>query len=171
MDMRNKKVKPFGFFWLLNILINKEGLKRIFAFIVDYFIAKLIILTIYNSIYIFIYKIFPDMFYIFENNNINLIITIVDYSLVLFFYFFLQELYTQQTIGKRLFKLKVLNLKLKKPNIKQIFIRTIFRVIDNFLIIGSLQVIFFNKNQRWGDIVAGTCVLGVEDDRIILESD
>lgn len=70
-------------------------------------------------------------------------------------------LWRGQTMGKRLMKLRVLDEQGLKLNISQIVIRNLLRAIDAlpFLyLVGGLSCYLSRKNQRLGDLAAGTIV-------------
>ena len=84
-------------------------------------------------------------------------------SLMLWFlYFEILETRNGQTVGKMLFKLRVLNIDGSKPDATSIAIRTIFRIIDDLPFLYLLGfIVASNKDgkQRIGDLVAKTMVV------------
>src|SRR5450631_284873 len=67
-----------------------------------------------------------------------------------------------QTIGKRVMKLKVISLNGEQATIGQYMLRWLFRMVDIYLFDGLpafICVAASDKNQRIGDMVAGTAVI------------
>ncbi|MEM6280102.1 MAG: RDD family protein [Verrucomicrobiota bacterium] len=90
--------------------------------------------------------------------------TILLQFLVFTFYGMLTEwLWAGQTVGKRLFRLRVIDERGLAPGARQIVIRNLFRVIDilpsTFYLLGSLSCLLTKRCQRIGDIAAGTLVI------------
>lgn len=68
------------------------------------------------------------------------------------------------TIGKRIMKIRVISLDSYKTRPDQYFIRWIFNLLDVFTLsggIGLLSAIISSRNQRIGDLSAGTTVVKV----------
>ncbi len=111
---------------------------------------------------------------------------------VTFYSLYSEILMDGQTIGKKLLKIKVINIDGFKPSSTDHLIRWFLRVIDfNFFslvfvyidslglrneevllvlifligkLVGFLLILFTNKNQRFGDIMANTVVVYLKDD-------
>jgi len=68
-----------------------------------------------------------------------------------------------QTLGKRMFSLRVIDERGLKLGLKQVVIRNLFRLLDSlpstFYLIGGLSCLFTHRCQRIGDIAAGTLVI------------
>lgn len=68
-----------------------------------------------------------------------------------------------QTLGKRLFGLRVIDERGLSLGFKQVVIRNLFRMLDSlpstFYLIGGLACLFTHRCQRIGDIAAGTLVV------------
>ncbi len=131
---------------LLDIKINPEKAKpgiRYLAAAFDYF---LITCTI-------------NMFYSRTHQNTTLIWI---YLFVWLIYFPIIEGVSGQTLGKRLFRLRVLKDDFSKNTILRSFIRRIFDVIDFIPMFGLLGIIIASSNskvQRIGDMIAKTIVV------------
>lgn len=71
-------------------------------------------------------------------------------------------LWSGQTVGKRMFRLRVLDERGLALGLKQIVIRNLFRMLDilpsTFYLIGSISCLVTRRCQRVGDIAAGTIV-------------
>lgn len=82
---------------------------------------------------------------------------------LLFFYFVLFEtLWSGQTPGKRAFRLRVVRTSGARVGFKASMIRNVVRIVDllpGFYLIGMAAVLASQKNQRVGDMVAGTVVV------------
>lgn len=68
-----------------------------------------------------------------------------------------------QTLGKRVFKLRVIDERGLSLGLKQIVIRNLFRFLDilpsTFYLLGGICCLFTKRCQRMGDIAAGTLVI------------
>lgn len=83
---------------------------------------------------------------------------------VIFYTLFSESLSGGFTIGKKVMKIRVISADSYKTRIDQYFIRWIFNLVDVFTLfgtIGLLSSIISKKNQRLGDIAAGTTVVKV----------
>jgi uncharacterized RDD family membrane protein YckC len=74
-------------------------------------------------------------------------------------YFIYFEFKKSQTPGKKLFGLKVASLDGSRLTKKQCITRELFKWIDNFYVTALISIISTEKDQRIGDIVAGTYVI------------
>lgn len=84
------------------------------------------------------------------------------------YFIFFEAIWNGQTPGKRVIKLRVVQDSGSSATFLQVLIRNILRVIDSLptlYAIGILSVLLNKKNQRLGDVAAGTVVIreGVED--------
>jgi uncharacterized RDD family membrane protein YckC len=72
-----------------------------------------------------------------------------------------------QTPGKRLVKIKVVKLDGSKAGFSNYLLRWIFRIIDTtiFGIVGIITILVNGKGQRVGDIVAGTTVISLKEEK------
>lgn len=69
-----------------------------------------------------------------------------------------------QTVGKKVFKLKVVDEEGLKLQFNQIVIRNLLRFVDalpSLYLVGGVASLFNSKYQRIGDIVAGTVVMRI----------
>lgn len=69
---------------------------------------------------------------------------------------------TGQTIGKRIFNIKVVNTNYKPIGIGQAFGRFFLGIVDYMLLIGIIIALINKKNQRIGDMVANTIVVNAK---------
>lgn len=82
-----------------------------------------------------------------------------------FTYFFLCEVTTGQTVGKRIAGLRVVSLQGGLPSVGQAATRTVLRLVDQGIILLGLLVTVGTggRRQRIGDLLAGTAVARAED--------
>lgn len=87
------------------------------------------------------------------------------YSLIVLLYFILLEGATGQTVGKMLLGIKVVREgTTDSPGYGKAVIRTLLRIVDSFpfvapYLVGFVVVLISGKNQRIGDMAAGTLVI------------
>jgi uncharacterized RDD family membrane protein YckC len=79
-------------------------------------------------------------------------------------YFPLVESVTGQTIGKRAFSLQIVDLRGETPSVAHCFLRRMTDIFElSFLgVPGILMINHSQKNQRFGDMIAGTTVIRTE---------
>jgi uncharacterized RDD family membrane protein YckC len=91
-------------------------------------------------------------------------------SIIYFMYHIIFEIFNKgQSLGKMALKIKVVTLNGHAPNLKQYFIRWVFRFVDGVLTLGTLGMFSIYSStygQRIGDLLAGTTVVSLVDDRI-----
>ena len=78
--------------------------------------------------------------------------------------YLVSEILTGTTLGKSILGLRVVKLDGQPYGWRFVFIRTIFRVIDAlpiFYLVGIIAISVSDKNQRLGDMAAGTMVVRV----------
>lgn len=149
-----------------NVIIDYEpaGLGyRLLAYIVDILVMTLWIV----GWYFFIVELFPIWPYIWNHyfNSLGVLFIICILFPVIFYNLLFDTLNNGQTLGKMLFKIKVVNLDGTKPSFGSYLLRWLFRLIDITLTEGMMAVIligFSEKKQRLGDIVAGTTVIDLK---------
>lgn len=93
-------------------------------------------------------------------------IMILLFSPVIFYTLLLESLWDGQTIGKKVMKMKVIKIDGYQAGFGDYLIRWLFRLIEVLIgngIIGLLAIIFNNKNQRIGDMAAGTAVISLKN--------
>ncbi len=98
--------------------------------------------------------------------SITAIVTIL--LLPVLFYSFYQELiWNGQTLGKKIMKIRVIKLDGYAAGVGDYLIRWLFRIVEISIlsgIIALLAIIFSKKNQRLGDLAAGTAVISLKQD-------
>lgn len=75
------------------------------------------------------------------------------------YYFFATESGEGQTVGKKLMKLRVVRADGRPAGMAEIAVRTILRVVDNYLVGLIVMLATGEKRQRIGDLAAGTIVV------------
>ena len=75
------------------------------------------------------------------------------------YYFFALESGEGQTVGKRLMKLRVVRADGRPAGMREIAVRTILRVVDNYLVGLIVMLATGERRQRIGDLAAGTIVV------------
>jgi uncharacterized RDD family membrane protein YckC len=75
------------------------------------------------------------------------------------YYFFALESGEGQTVGKRLLKLRVVRADGRPAGMREIAVRTILRVIDNYLVGLIVMLATGDRRQRIGDLAADTIVV------------
>jgi uncharacterized RDD family membrane protein YckC len=169
----------------INFTLANVG-QRLLAFTLDNFIK---FAYLYFAIQFFDFQLIENTF-----NNDQWSLKAMDVLIFLpitFYSLYSEILLNGQTIGKRLLKIKVINIDGFKPSITDYIIRWFLRVIDfNFFslifiyivslgldtkyellivvfligkLIGFLLILFTKKNQRFGDIMANTVVISLKD--------
>jgi uncharacterized RDD family membrane protein YckC len=113
--------------------------------------------------YVIIVSLFVQLSIVFGGSNIALPIAL---SVPLILYDLICELaFNGQNAGKRVMGIKVVMLDGSQPTFMAIFIRWVFRIVDNVLLFGSIStitIIFNGRGQRLGDIAAGTAVIKIQ---------
>ncbi|MEC5125907.1 RDD family protein [Verrucomicrobiales bacterium BCK34] len=88
---------------------------------------------------------------------------VAQFALAIFYGIITEWLWSGQTLGKRLMKLRVIDERGLSLGLKQIIIRNLFRLLDllpsNFYLLGGFSCLVTQKCQRIGDIAAGTLVI------------
>lgn len=170
----------------INFTMANVG-QRILAFAVDNILKLGYILF---AVYVLKFGLFEGNF-----NDDSWTLRAIDVLILLpltFYSLYSEILLNGQTIGKRLLKIKVINIDGFKPSITDYVIRWFLRIIDFNLfslifvyiaslglgneegllfiiflfgkLIGFLLILFTNKNQRFGDIMANTVVIYLKDE-------
>lgn len=83
-------------------------------------------------------------------------------ALFVFYDLICESLMNGQSIGKRIIKIKVISLDGRRPTFSQYLLRWLFRIVDfslSFQLCGLICVAVSEKQQRVGDMVAGTTLI------------
>jgi len=96
-------------------------------------------------------------------SSLTVLVLVIIYATLYIFYDLLCEtLMNGQSVGKRIMKIKVISLNGARPSFSQYLLRWLFRIVDFTLtsgICGLICVAVSAKQQRVGDIVAGTTLI------------
>lgn len=88
-------------------------------------------------------------------------------GLPIMFYSLIQEsLWEGQTIAKKLLKMKVIKIDGYQAGFGDYLVRWLFRLIEVLIgsgVIGLIAIVTSNKNQRLGDMAAGTAVISLKN--------
>ncbi|WP_242132076.1 RDD family protein [Aestuariivivens marinum] len=83
---------------------------------------------------------------------------------VMFYTLALESLLDGQTIGKRVLKIRVVKIDGYQASLADYVIRWFFRIVDIYVFgIGFFVILFNKKQQRLGDMAAGTAVIALKD--------
>src|SRR3989441_11837357 len=129
---------------------------RGFAAVIDFTVASLIVVAALMLLS-FVSSETGDEIYIL--GGVEVIVTL---SLIWAYFILLEWLWNGQTIGKRAFKLRVINEDGSPAQFTAVLIRNLLRLVD-FLPalygLGVLVIVLSPKSQRLGDLAAGTYVV------------
>jgi uncharacterized RDD family membrane protein YckC len=75
------------------------------------------------------------------------------------YYFFALESGDGQTVGKKLMKLRVVRADGSPVGMREVAVRTVLRVVDNYLVGLIVMLATGDRRQRIGDLAAGTIVV------------
>ena len=93
----------------------------------------------------------------------TILVLVIIYAGLFVFYDLICEIFTNgQSFGKRIMKIKVISLDGKRPSFGQYLLRWLFRIVDFTLsmqVCGLLSAAVSEKQQRVGDMVAGTTLI------------
>jgi uncharacterized RDD family membrane protein YckC len=129
---------------------------RGFAAVVDFLLATLIAFTA-NVILSWAGAFNQASFFVL--GGITLIVTLV---LIWAYFILLEWLWNGQTIGKRAYRLRVINEDGSPAQFTAVLIRNLLRLVDflpAFYGLGVLVIVLSPKSQRLGDLAAGTYVV------------
>ena len=93
-------------------------------------------------------------------------ILILLFSPAIFYTLLLESLWEGQTIGKKIMRMKVIKIDGYQAGFGDYLIRWLFRLVELLIgsgVIGLLAIVFNNKNQRIGDMAAGTAVISLKN--------
>jgi len=103
-------------------------------------------------------------------NNVVFGLTILLLPVIIWAYFILLEwLWNGQTLGKRAYGLRVISGDGSPAGFTAVFVRNLLRVVDflpTFYGLGLLLIVLTPKNQRLGDLAAGTYVVRAPKPRV-----
>ncbi|WP_447640931.1 MULTISPECIES: RDD family protein [Chitinophagaceae] len=127
---------------------------RVLASILD-----MLIWIAYYFIVIFVFIVWGSA----NNSNSFWVVLMIIFFLPLMFYNLASEIFMNgQTFGKKAMKIRVMNMNGGNPTYSQYFIRWLMRLVDMFIgsgLVAFVAVTASQKNQRLGDLAAGTIVV------------
>ncbi|UOK41237.1 MULTISPECIES: RDD family protein [Flavobacterium] len=149
-----------------NVNINFQAASvgdRIVAQLLDLLIKVAYVIVVY---YVFFYLIgLNDFMESTDQWSQNAVIML--FGLPVIFYSLLQEsLMEGQTFGKKIMKMKVIKIDGYQAGFGDYLMRWLFRIIEITIgsgIIGLIAIIVSSKNQRLGDMAAGTAVISLKN--------
>lgn len=121
----------------------------------------------YVLVVVFIFNVFEmDAFFInMDQWSIIGVVSLI--SLPVMFYSLVQEsLWEGKTIGKKIMKIRVIKIDGYQAGFGDYLIRWLFRIIEITIgsgIIGLIAIISSTKNQRLGDMAAGTAIIKLKN--------
>ena len=147
----------------VNINFNTASVgERMLAYIID----ALVIIAYYLIVYYIIFDLFGIGDYMPHDQwSWNAVQGLISLP-VLFYALWHEALMEGQSIGKRIVKIKVIKIDGYQAGFGDYLIRWILRIIEvtpPFSFIGLISMIINNKNQRLGDMAAGTAVITLKN--------
>lgn len=149
-----------------NVNINFQAASvgdRIVAQLLDLLIKAAYVIVVY---YIFFYLIGLNE-YLDSADYWSVMAVVMLFGLPVIFYSLVQESIMEgQTFGKKIMKIKVIKLDGYQAGFGDYLIRWLFRLIEISIgsgIIGLIAISMSSKNQRLGDMAAGTAVISLKN--------
>ena len=137
--------------------------ERILAWGIDWIIKIAYIIVVYQLLFN-LFKIDELMYDMDQWSQIA--IYVMFYLPVILYSLIFEMLLDGQTIGKRILKIKVVKIDGYQASLADFLIRWFFRIIDINLmsgVVALVAIITSNKNQRLGDMTAGTSVIALKN--------
>lgn len=135
---------------------------RLLAYIIDWIVIAIWIL---GWIGIFYYTGLFDSGAASEYEGLITLLIIIVVVPILFYDLILETLNKGQSVGKMLFKIRVVNVDGTPPSFGSFLIRWLFRLVDFSLfqgLVGIIMIVATSKSQRLGDYLAGTTVIDLK---------
>ncbi len=137
--------------------------ERILAYVIDWIIKIAYIIVTYQITFnlLEIDKIVEDM-----DQWSQIAIYVTFYLPVVFYTLIFETLLDGQTPGKRILKIKVVKIDGYQASLADFIIRWVFRIVDlNMMsgVVALVAIITSSKNQRLGDMTAGTSVITLKN--------
>ncbi|HTJ10504.1 MAG TPA: RDD family protein [Dinghuibacter sp.] len=130
--------------------------RRLLALIIDW---AILIVYVYLAVKVF-QAIIPSAH---NESSVAFDVAVLLALIPFFLYFLLTEVWMNgQSLGKKVMRMRVVNMNGGKPTLGQFVIRWLLRPVDfgiTFCVGGLLSVIFSKYSQRLGDLAAGTILI------------
>lgn len=149
--------------------------KRLFAWLIDFFIITAyyaILMNILQNISAAHKASDNDLPFLYNLSAVYLLFFVP----IFIYHLFFEVAMNGQSIGKKIMNLKVIGDNGGRPALHQYLIRWLLRPVDFlfFGLVGLLTVVNTKKNQRLGDLAAGTLIIKTKiqtniDDTVFLE--
>lgn len=137
--------------------------ERILAYGIDWVIKIAYIIVVYQIVF----NLFKVNELIADMDNWSQFAIMVSFYLPVVFYTLIFEtLLDGQTPGKRILKIKVVKIDGYQASLADFLIRWFFRIVDlNMMsgVVALIAIITSDKNQRLGDMTAGTSVIALKN--------
>ena len=146
----------------INFVAASVG-ERLLAYLIDWIIKIAYVIVVYQLMF----KAFNFEDWAKDMDQWSVGAVVVFFYLPAIFYSLIFEsLLDGQTPGKRIIKIKVVKIDGYQASFPDFIVRWFFRIVDLNLfsgIIGLIAVVTSNKNQRIGDMTAGTGVIALKN--------
>jgi uncharacterized RDD family membrane protein YckC len=149
--------------------------KRLFAWLIDFFIMVtyyIILMNVLQEISASHKTSDNDLPFMYNLSAVYLLL----FAPILIYHLFFEVVMNGQSIGKKVMSIRVISDKGGRPALHQYLIRWLLRPFDFFFfgLVGLLTVLNTKKNQRLGDLAAGTIIIKTKiqaniDDMVFLE--
>lgn len=98
-----------------------------------------------------------------NDSTIPILLLLVGGFAIFWGYFIVSEaVWSGQTLGKRVLRLRAVDLRGGPINVSQALIRNLVRIVDflpGYYVVGAIAIFVTRRNQRLGDLAAGTVVV------------
>jgi len=149
-----------------NVNINFEAAsvgERLLAYVIDWLIKIAYVIVVYQILFNLID--FDNMVRDMDNWS-RIAILVFFYLPAIFYSLIFESLLDGQTPGKRVMKIKVVKVDGYQASFPDFVVRWFFRIVDlNILsgVVALIAIISNDKNQRLGDMTAGTGVIALKN--------
>ncbi|MBW4480431.1 MAG: RDD family protein [Tolypothrix brevis GSE-NOS-MK-07-07A] len=138
---------------------------RAWALLIDYLVLTAI-MTVFIAVWVTLAVQLGYLWTGIFGNQVNLwliaIAFIASFAIYSGYFVFFETLWQGQTPGKRFAKIRVVRDDGTPVGLQQTTLRALLRPIDEFFYLGTLFIIFNNREKRIGDLAAGTIVIQVQ---------
>ncbi|MBD0263507.1 MAG: RDD family protein [Tolypothrix sp. Co-bin9] len=135
---------------------------RAWALLIDYLVLA-VIMTVFVVAWVTVSVQLADLWTGIFGKQVSLwlvaIALIFGFAIYTGYFVFFETLWQGQTPGKRFAKIRVVRDDGRPVGLQQATLRALLRAIDEFFYLGSLFIIFSDREKRLGDLAAGTIVI------------